>query len=113
MPQTCVPPTRTSTCTADPSGYGRKGLVVEVATVNGTGEAESVTRTDLYDVQANSSCARIAWQCLQLLLQCKDAALDTQIATRFADHLSPPELVTLTHALERVARANVEAADRN
>lgn len=33
------------------------------------------------------------------------------IASHFADHLSPPELVTLTHALERVARANVPAAD--
>ena len=33
------------------------------------------------------------------------------IASHFADHLSPPELITLTHALERITRANVPAAD--
>ena len=33
------------------------------------------------------------------------------IATRFADHISLPELSTLTRALERVTRANVEDSD--
>jgi len=33
------------------------------------------------------------------------------IADRFADHLTAPELGTLTRALERVARANLAAAE--
>lgn len=33
------------------------------------------------------------------------------VAARFADHLRPAELVTLTRALERVAEANVEAVE--
>ncbi|HUQ16816.1 MAG TPA: MarR family transcriptional regulator [Candidatus Saccharimonadales bacterium] len=33
------------------------------------------------------------------------------IAARFADHLTPPELTTLTRALERVALANLATAD--
>lgn len=33
------------------------------------------------------------------------------IAGRFADHLSPPELATLTRALERVTRANSDCPE--
>jgi iron uptake system component EfeO len=77
--------TRTITFTADALGNGAKGLLDEVATGKVTGEEEYWSRTDLYDFQANVDGARIAWQALQPLLQRKDAALDTQIAVRFAE----------------------------
>ena len=77
--------TRTITFTADAIGNGAKGLLDEVATGKVTGEEEYWSRTDLYDFQANVDGARVAWQGLQPLLQRKDAALDTQITTRFAE----------------------------
>lgn len=77
--------TRSITFTADALGNGAKSLLDEVATGKVTGEEEFWSRTDLYDVQANVDGARIAWQALQPLLQRKDAALDTELSTRFAE----------------------------
>jgi iron uptake system component EfeO len=77
--------TRSMTFTADTIANGAKSLLDEVATTKVTGEEEYWSRTDLYDFQANVDGARVAWQGLQPLLQRKDAALDTEISTRFAE----------------------------
>ncbi|MBK7623300.1 MAG: peptidase M75 family protein [Kineosporiaceae bacterium] len=77
--------TRTMTFTADQIGNGAKGLLDEVATGKVTGEEEIWSHTDLWDFQANVDGARVAWQGLQPLLRTRDAALDAQLATRFAD----------------------------
>jgi iron uptake system component EfeO len=77
--------TRSMTFTADAIANGAKSLLDEVATTKVTGEEEYWSRTDLYDFGANIDGARVAWQGLQPLLQRKDAALDTEISTRFAE----------------------------
>ena len=77
--------TRSLELTADAIGNGAKELLDEVATGKVTGEEEYWSGTDLYDIQANVDGARVGWQTLQPLLQRKDAALDTQIGTRFAE----------------------------
>ena len=75
--------TRTMSFTADQIGNGAKGLLDEVATGKVTGEEEIWSHTDLWDFQANVDGARVAWEGLRPLLQRKDAALDTEIASRF------------------------------
>ena len=77
--------TRALELTADAIGNGAKELLDEVATGKVTGEEEYWSGTDLYDIQANVDGARVGWQTLQPLLQRKDAALDTQLTTRFAE----------------------------
>jgi iron uptake system component EfeO len=77
--------TRSLTFTADVIANGAKSLLDEVATGKVTGEEEYWSRTDLYDFQANVDGARVAWLGLQPLVQRKDAALDTEISTRFAE----------------------------
>lgn len=77
--------TRDLTYTADGISNGAKELLDEVATGKITGEEEYWSRTDLWDFQANVDGARIGWQVMQPLLQKKDAALDAQIASEFAN----------------------------
>lgn len=77
--------TRSMSFTADAIANGAKSLLDEVATGKVTGEEEYWSRTDLYDFQANIDGARVAWLGLQPLLQRKDATLDTEISTRFAE----------------------------
>ncbi len=77
--------TRALELSADAIGNGAKELLDEVATGKVTGEEEYWSGTDLYDIQANVDGARVGWQTLQPLLQRKDAALDTQLTTRFAE----------------------------
>jgi iron uptake system component EfeO len=76
--------TRTMTFTADQIGNGAKSLLDEVATGKVTGEEEAWSHTDLWDFQANVDGARVAWEGLRPVLKKRDAALDTQIETRFA-----------------------------
>ncbi|NNG20209.1 peptidase M75 family protein [Naumannella sp. ID2617S] len=77
--------TRSLTFTADTIANGAKGLLDEVATGKVTGEEEYWSRTDLWDFQANVDGARVAWQGLQPLLKKKDAQLDGQLTTDFAE----------------------------
>jgi len=77
--------TRTVTFTADQIANGARGLLDEVATGKVTGEEEIWSGTDLWDFQANVDGARVAWQGLQPLLQRRDAALDTELDTRFGE----------------------------
>lgn len=76
--------TRTLTYTADQIGNGAKGLLDEVATGKVTGEEEAWSHTDLWDFQANVDGARVTWEGLRPLLKKRNAALDAQIETRFA-----------------------------
>ncbi|MGB7963116.1 MAG: iron uptake system protein EfeO [Propionicimonas sp.] len=77
--------TRDLTFAADAIANGAKGLLDEVATGKVTGEEEYWSRTDLWDFQANVDGARVAWEGLRDLLKRKNAALDTQIGTAFAE----------------------------
>jgi iron uptake system component EfeO len=77
--------TRTMTFTADQIGNGAKGLLDEVATGKVTGEEEAWSHTDLWDFQANVDGARVAWEGLRPLLKKRDAALDAELETRFAE----------------------------
>ncbi|MCA0293963.1 MAG: cupredoxin domain-containing protein [Actinobacteria bacterium] len=76
---------QTLTYTVDGIANGAKGLLDEVATGKVTGEEEYWSRTDLWDFQANVDGARVAWEGLRDLLKRKNAALDTQIETRFTE----------------------------
>jgi iron uptake system component EfeO len=75
--------TRTTTFTTDQIANGARGLLDEVAATKVTGEEEYWSRTDLYDFQANVDGARVAYEGLRPILQQRDAALDTQLDTRF------------------------------
>jgi iron uptake system component EfeO len=75
--------TRDMTFSVDQIANGARGLLDEVATGKVTGEEEYWSRTDLYDFQANVDGARVAYEGLRPILQQRDAALDTQLDTRF------------------------------
>jgi iron uptake system component EfeO len=81
--QTLYGRTRKMTFTTDQIANGARGLLDEVATTKVTGEEEYWSRTDLYDFQANVDGARVAYEGLRPILQQHDAALDTQLDTRF------------------------------
>jgi iron uptake system component EfeO len=76
--------TRTLTFSVDQVANGARSLLDEVAKAKVTGEEERWSRTDLYDFQANVDGARVAYEGLRPILQQRDAALDTQLDTRFA-----------------------------
>jgi iron uptake system component EfeO len=76
--------TRTMDFSATEIANGAQGLMDEVATGKVTGEEEIWSHTDLYDFQANTEGARIAYEGLRPLLQKKNPALDKQIDARFA-----------------------------
>lgn len=73
------------TFTVDQIANGARGLLDEVAKGKVTGEEEFWSRTDLWDFQANVDGAKVAWEGLRPLLQKKNKALDTELATRFAN----------------------------
>jgi iron uptake system component EfeO len=76
--------TRTVSLTADKLGNGAKELLDEVATGKVTGEEEAWSHTDLWDFQANVDGARIAFENLRPVLEQKNAALATELDTKFA-----------------------------
>lgn len=73
------------TYTADQIANGSRGLLEEVATGKVTGEEEYWSRTDLWDFQANVDGARVAFDGLRELVDTRDAALGTEIQTRFEE----------------------------
>jgi iron uptake system component EfeO len=75
--------TRTVSLTADKLGNGAKELLDEVATGKVTGEEEIWSHTDLWDFQANVDGARIAFENLRPVLDQKNAALATELDTKF------------------------------
>lgn len=76
--------TRTVSLTADTLGNGAKELLDEVATGKVTGEEEAWSHTDLWDFQANVDGARIAFENLRPVLEQRNAALATELDTKFA-----------------------------
>jgi iron uptake system component EfeO len=66
-------------------GNGAKELLDEVATAKITGEEETWSHTDLYDIQANVEGAKEAFELLEPILESKDAELEEQIDGRFDD----------------------------
>ena len=71
------------TFTADQLGNGAKELLDEVATGKVTGEEEFWSHTDLWDFQANVDGARVMFESLQPVVEQEDAALATELDTRF------------------------------
>jgi iron uptake system component EfeO len=69
--------------TVDQIANGSKGLLDEVATGKITGEEDIWSHTDLWDFQANVDGAKVGYETLKPLLEVKDAALSTEIGTRF------------------------------
>jgi iron uptake system component EfeO len=76
--------TRAVKLSADKLGNGAKELLDEVARGKVTGEEEIWSHTDLWDFQANVDGARIAFENLKPALQQKDAALATELDTKFS-----------------------------
>lgn len=68
----------------DAIANGSIGLLEEVAKGKITGEEEAWSHTDLWDFQANIDGARVAYEGVQPLLESKDAALATELTTKFA-----------------------------
>ena len=73
------------TYTADQLGNGAKELLDEVATGKVTGEEEFWSHTDLWDFQANVDGARVMFESLQPVVEQEDAALATELDTRFTE----------------------------
>ena len=71
--------------TADQLGNGAKELLDEVATGKVTGEEEFWSHTDLWDFQANVDGARVMFESLQPVVEQEDAALATELDTRFTE----------------------------
>jgi len=82
----------------DEISNGAIALLEEVATTKITGEEETFSHTDLYDIQANLEGAKVAYGTVHDLAEKKDASLAREIDTRLT-------------ALQKILDGHREGAD--